>query len=79
MTTDDGKRLQLWDATKAVLDLAGELRKGMVDRVPGMSDLEPGLQAFLGTTLSGRREPRPQHCVQYANVRFRMDGPSAPR
>jgi hypothetical protein len=38
-----------------VLDLAGELRKGTVDRVLGMSDLELGLQTLLGTTLSGRR------------------------
>ncbi len=38
-----------------MLDLAGELRKGTVDRVPGMSDLELGLQTILGTTLPGRR------------------------
>jgi hypothetical protein len=38
-----------------VLDLAGELRKGTIDRVPGMSDLELGLQTLLGMTRSGRR------------------------
>jgi hypothetical protein len=51
----DAQNRQLRDATKAVLDLAGELRKGTVDRVPGMSDLELGLQTILGTTLPGRR------------------------
>ena len=33
----------------------------------------PPRQAFLRPRLT-----RPQHCVQYANVRFRTDGPSAP-
>jgi hypothetical protein len=51
----DSQNRQLRDATKAVLDLAGELRKGTIDRVLGMSDLELGLQTLLGTTLSGRR------------------------
>jgi hypothetical protein len=51
----DAQNRQLRDATKAVLDLAGELRKGTVDRVLGMSDLELGLQTILGTTLPGRR------------------------
>lgn len=51
----DAQNRQLRDATKAVLDLAGELRKGAVDRVLGMSDLELGLQTILGTTLPGRR------------------------
>lgn len=46
---------QLRDATKAVLHLAGELRKGTIDRVLGMSDPELGLYTLLGTTLSGRR------------------------
>jgi hypothetical protein len=46
---------QLREATKAVLDLAGELRKGTIDRVLGMSNLELGLQALLQTPLSGRR------------------------
>jgi len=51
----DSQNQRLRDATKAVLDLAGELRKGTIDRVLGMSDLELGLQTLLGTTLSGRR------------------------
>jgi hypothetical protein len=51
----DTQNQQLREATKAVLDLAGELRKGTIDRVLGMSDLELGLQAFLQTPLSGSR------------------------
>jgi len=51
----DSQNQQLRDVTKAVLDLAGELRKGTIDRVLGMSDLELGLQTLLGTMLSGRR------------------------
>jgi hypothetical protein len=39
----DTQNQQLREATKAVLDLAGELRKGTIDRVLGMSDLELGL------------------------------------
>jgi hypothetical protein len=31
------------------------LRKGTIDRVLGMSELELGLQALLGTRPSGRR------------------------
>jgi hypothetical protein len=46
---------QLRVVTAGVLALAGELRKGTIDRVLGMSDLEPGLQALLGTRPSGRR------------------------
>jgi hypothetical protein len=46
---------QLQEVTKAVLDLAGELRKGTIDRLLGMSDLELGLQALLQAPLSGRR------------------------
>ncbi len=45
----------LQEVTKAVLDLADELRKGTIDRVLGMSDFELGLQTLLGTPLSGRR------------------------
>jgi hypothetical protein len=51
----DTQNQQLREATKAVLDLAGELRKGTIDRVLGMSDLELGLQALLQTPLSGSR------------------------
>ena len=46
---------QLRVVTAGDLALAGELRKGTIDRVLGMSDLEPGLQALLGTRPSGRR------------------------
>jgi hypothetical protein len=46
---------QLQELTKAVLDLAGNLRKGTIDRVLGMSDLELSIQTLLGTPLSGRR------------------------
>lgn len=46
---------QLRAATADVLALARELRKGTIDRVLAMSDLELGLQALLGTRSSGRR------------------------
>jgi hypothetical protein len=34
---------------------SGELRKGSIDRIMGMSDLELGLQALLGGGFTGRR------------------------
>ena len=40
--------------TEGVLALAGELRKGTIERVMGMSDVELGLQALLGQR-PGRR------------------------
>jgi len=42
-------------ATADVLALARELRKGTIERVMGMSDVELGLQALLGSRLPGRR------------------------
>jgi len=42
-------------ATEDVLALAGELRKGTIERVMGMSDVELGLQALLGNQRPGRR------------------------
>jgi hypothetical protein len=39
---------QLRGVTMEVLALAGELRKGSIDRIMGMSDFELGLQAILG-------------------------------
>ena len=41
--------------TEDVLALAGELRKGTIERVMGMSDVELGLQALLGSRRPGRR------------------------
>jgi len=41
--------------TADVLALATELRKGTIERVLGMSDLELGLQALLGSRDPGRR------------------------
>ena len=41
--------------TEDVLALASELRKGSIERVMNMSDLELGLQALLGSRLPGRR------------------------
>jgi hypothetical protein len=41
--------------TADVLALVSELRKGAIDRVLAMTDLELGLQALLGTNPSGRR------------------------
>jgi len=46
---------QLRGVTTEVLALARELRKGTVDRIMGMSDLELGLQALLGNSPAGRR------------------------
>jgi hypothetical protein len=46
---------QLREATANVLTLARELRKGTIERVLGMSDLELGIQVLLGNGSSGRR------------------------
>jgi hypothetical protein len=46
---------QLRAATMEVLALAGELRKGSIDRIMGMSDIKLGLQALRGNRSSSRR------------------------
>ncbi len=46
---------QLRGVTADVLTLARELRKGTIERVLGMSDLELGIQAVLANRSSGRR------------------------
>jgi hypothetical protein len=69
---------QLRGVTADVLASARELRKGTIERVLGMSDLELGLQVLLANRSSGSRKTHPQHCVQYATVHFYADGPSAP-
>ena len=46
---------QLRDVTTDVLALAGELRKGTIERVLGMSDLELGLRTVLRTQSPERR------------------------
>ena len=46
---------QLRDVTTDVLALAGELRKGTIERVLGMSDLELGLRTLLRTQSPERR------------------------
>jgi hypothetical protein len=46
---------QLRDVTTDVLTLAGELRKGTIERVLGMSDLELGLRTLLRTQSPERR------------------------
>jgi hypothetical protein len=43
---------QLRDVTTDVLALAAELRKGTIERILGMSDLELGLQTLLGKQSS---------------------------
>ena len=50
----DDKNRQLRQVTTEVLTLAAELRKGTIDRVMAMTDLELGLQALLGTPPPGR-------------------------
>lgn len=46
---------QLRGVTADVLALASELRKGTIERVLGMSDLELGIRAVLPNRSSGRR------------------------
>ena len=46
---------QLRDVTTDVLALAGELRKGTIEKVLGMSDLELGLRTLLRTQSPERR------------------------
>lgn len=46
---------QLRVATEEVLAIARELRKGTIDRIMTMSDLELGLQALLGAPPDSRR------------------------
>ncbi len=49
------ENLELRTATADVLALAPELRKGSIDRILEMSDLEIGLQTLLGAPSSARR------------------------
>jgi len=51
----EAQNQQLRAATADVLALADELRRGAVERVMGVSDLELGLQALLGGRPPGRR------------------------
>jgi len=46
---------QLRAVTADVLTLAAELRRGTIERVLDMTDLELGLQALLGSQPSGKR------------------------
>ena len=50
----DEQNQQLRGVTADVLALAGELRKGTIERILGMSDLELGLQYLLGKQASNR-------------------------
>jgi hypothetical protein len=50
----DEQNQQLRGVTADVLALASELRKGTIERVLGMSDLELGLQYLLGRQSSDR-------------------------
>jgi hypothetical protein len=51
----DEQNQQLRGVTADVLALARELRKGTIERVLGMSDLELGLQALLANRSLGSR------------------------
>ena len=51
----EAQNQQLRGVTADVLTLARELRKGTIERVLGMSDLELGIQAVLANRSSGRR------------------------
>ena len=50
----DEQNQQLRGVTADVLALASELRKGTIERILGMSDLELGLQYLLGRHSSDR-------------------------
>ena len=50
----EAQNQQLHAATADVLALASELRKGIIERVIGMSELEFGLQALFSGRLPGR-------------------------
>jgi hypothetical protein len=50
----EAQNQQLRGVTADVLTLARELRKGTIERVLGMSDLELGLQYLLGRQYSDR-------------------------
>ena len=50
----DEQNQQLRSVTAEILALASELRKGTIERVLGMSDLELGLQYLLGRQSSDR-------------------------
>ena len=50
----DEQNQQLRGVTAEVLALASKLRKGTIERVLGMSDLELGLQYLLGRQSSDR-------------------------
>ena len=51
----EAQNQQLRAVTADVLVLASELRKGTIERVMGMSDVELGLQALLGNQCPSRR------------------------
>ena len=51
----EGQNGRLRSVTEDVLALAAELRKGTIEHVMGMSDVELGLQALLGGRSPGRR------------------------
>lgn len=51
----DEQNGRLRSVTADVLALAAELRKGTIERVMGMSDVELGLQALLSSRGPGRR------------------------
>ena len=51
----DEQNGRLRSVTEDVLALAAELRKGTIERVMDMSDVELGLQALLGVRGPGRR------------------------
>jgi len=51
----EAQNQQLRGVTADVLTLARELRKGTIERVLGMSDLELGLQYLFGRQSSDRR------------------------
>ena len=51
----EAQNQQLRAVTADVLALASELRKGTIERIMGMSDVELGLQALLGNRLPSRR------------------------
>jgi hypothetical protein len=51
----EAQNQQLRGVTADVLALASQLRKGTIERVLGMGDLELGIRAVLPDRSSGRR------------------------
>jgi hypothetical protein len=73
----DEQKRRLRQATSEVLTLGAELRKGTVNRIMAMSDLELGLQAMLGT-LPPLTSPSTLRAIRYRALLRALDRPRPP-